>query len=77
VANKLYNRKFIRVTREHYGQLTLLVDYLTFKMGGKVVIPDPQEMQRQVAGYDAALVPDPITNGATLILRKTELGTTN
>ena len=75
--SKLYNRKFIKVSREHYGQLTLLVDYLTFKAGGKVEIPDPQTMQREVAGYDAALIPDPITNGATLVLRKSEVGVSN
>jgi hypothetical protein len=75
--SKLFNRKFIKVSREHYGQLTLLVDYLTFKAGGKVEIPNLQEMQRQIAGYDAALVPDLVTNGATLILRKTEKGLSN
>lgn len=75
--SKLFNRKFIKVSREHYGQLTLLVDYLTLKAGGKIEIPDPQTMQQAVAGYDAALIPDPITNGATLFLRKTEKGLSN
>ena len=75
--SKLFNRKFIKVTREHYGQLTLLVDYLTLKAGGKIEIPDPQEMQRQIRGYDAALIPNGITGGTTLVLRKTEVGLPN
>lgn len=74
MSSKLYNEKFIKVTREHYGQLTLLVDWLTLKAGGKITIPDPQTMQQQIAGYDAALIPDGMTGGATLVLRKAENG---
>lgn len=75
--SKLFNRKFIKVTREHYGQLNLLIDYLTLKAGGRIEIPDPQTMQKAVEGYDAALLPDPVSNGATLMLRKTETGLPN
>lgn len=75
--SKLFNRKFIKIDRNHYGQLLLLVDYLTLKAGGKIDIPSPQEMQKVVAGYDSALVPDPLTDGATLVLRKAKQGAMN
>jgi hypothetical protein len=72
LSSKLFNKKFIKIDRNHYGQLLLLVDYLTLQAGGKINVPSPQEMKKLVAGYDSALLPDPITDGATLILRKTE-----
>jgi hypothetical protein len=74
LSSKLFNRSIIKVSREHYGQLLLLVDYLTLKVGGKVDIPAPQEMKRMLAGYDSALIPDPTTDGAMLVLRKAENG---
>lgn len=55
----------------------LLIDYLALKAGGRVEVPNVQEMQRQLAGYDSALIPDTITDGATLILRKAEVGLQN
>lgn len=74
MSNKLYNRNFIKVSREHYKQLQLLVGWLTLKAGGKLELPTVQQMIEDVADTDTVIIPDVITGGAAVILRKVENG---
>ena len=73
MSNKLYNKKFIKVSRQHYGQLQLLVDWLVYKAGGTIELPPVKVMQERLNDMDSVLIPH-ADGTATATLRKAEHG---
>ena len=71
--SKLYDHKFVKVSREQYGQLRLLADWLVFKAGGKVELPTVREMQLDLSEMSSAVVPHG-DGTATAMIRKAENG---
>ena len=67
--SKLFNKKYIKISREHYGQLQLLVDWLVLKSGGIIELPSIDQMRQDLNDMDSILIPKP-DGTATVMLRK-------
>ena len=63
----------ITIDKQHYKDLILLVDYLVWRNGGPVEIPDPMRVKALTKGCRATLIPRP---DGTSLLKLMEYGAT-